>query len=48
MTEIAYFGGLWEEDLPEFIEEGKKKGFEVTYGLEEDQHHYYVKYEVFP
>ena len=48
MPEVAYFGGLWKEELPELIEKGERKGYKVTYGLEEDEYHYYVRYEVFP
>ena len=46
-TLIIRFGGLWARELPQVIKEGESKGYEVTWGLEIDNYHYWVKYEVF-
>ena len=42
---VIRFGGLWEKDLPQLIQEGESKGYEVSWGLEIDNYHYWVKYE---
>ena len=46
MTIRERFGGLWKSDLPELIQEGKDQGYEVYYGLEEDNYHYYVEWRI--
>ena len=41
-------GGLWQEDIPTMMKEGESRGYEVEYGLEGDNYHYWVEWRIVP